>query len=131
MEMVDDRRPLDALRPSPVVNMEPWDAGIVIIDLAAQVIAWNSTYSQPKPEGSVDSHDPQAATNTSVAYRIPDTWEFVEAIELYPLEAASARERREGCPPLDVRSILYGRPLLEFIFERVTALPILQSTSQD
>src|SRR4051794_4460156 len=54
MQVPDDRGPLDALRPSAVVNMEPWDAGIVIIDLAAQVIAWNSTYSQP--EGSVDLH---------------------------------------------------------------------------
>src|SRR5687768_4426672 len=34
-------------------NMEPWDAGIVCIDLAARVIGIESTYSSIGKEGSV------------------------------------------------------------------------------
>jgi len=131
IKIADDRSPLDALRSSPQVIMEPWDAGIVIIDLAAQVIAWNSTYSQAQPEGSVDFHDGRAATDTSIWYRIPDTWEFVDSIELYPARAASARARRAACPPLDARPVLYGSPLLEFIVEQVLAFSIPWSLSQE
>jgi len=124
IKTVDDRPPLEALRLSTTVNPEPWDAGIVILDLAGQVIAWNSTYSQPQPEGSVDFHDGWAATDISILYRIPNTWEFVESIELYAAHAASARARRAVCPPLDARSVLYGQPFLEFIIEQVTALTL-------
>jgi hypothetical protein len=128
---IDGRPPLEALRPSRIVNTEPWDAGIVIIDLAAQVIASNSTYSQPQPEGSVAFHDGRSATDISIWYRIPDTWEFVESIELYPARAESGRARRAACPPLDARAVLYGRPLSEFIVERVTAPSGPQSTSHE
>ena len=48
---------VEGLQPSPNVRTEPWDAGIVIIDLAAHVLAWESTYSHPQSEGSVDYHD--------------------------------------------------------------------------
>ena len=130
-KIADDRSPLEVLRPSAGVSTEPWDAGIVIIDLAAQVIAWNSTYSQPETEGSVHFHDDRAATDISIWYRIPDTWELVESIEMYPARAASARARRAACPPLDARPVLYGRPLLEFIVERVTALSIPQPASEE
>jgi len=128
---VDGQSPLDALRPSRVVNTEPWDAGILIIDLAAQVIASNSTYSKPQPEGSVAFHDGRAATDISIWYRIPDTWEFVESIELYPARAESGRAHRAACPPLDGRPVLYGRPLLEFIVERVMAPSSPESTSHE
>lgn len=33
-------------------NFEPYDAGVVVIDLAARVVAVNSSYSQPSAEGS-------------------------------------------------------------------------------
>jgi hypothetical protein len=131
LKVVDDRVPLEELRPSPDVRTEPWDAGIVIIDLAAQVIAWDSSYSQPQPEGSVDYHDGRAATDISIWYRIPDSWEFVESIELYSAGAASGRARRAACPPLDARPVLYGRPLLEFIVEKVAALSVTQSDNQE
>jgi hypothetical protein len=103
----------------------------VIIDLAARVIAWESTYSQPEPEGSVDYHDGQAATDISIWYRIPDSWELIESIELYAGCAVSGRARRAARPPLDARLALYGRPLLDFIIEEVAALSFLQSANQE
>jgi hypothetical protein len=128
---IDNRGPLAGLRASPEVRTEPWDAGVVIIDLAARVIAWESTYSQPEPEGSVDYHDGQAATDISIWYRIPDSWEIIESIELYAGCAVSGRARRAVRPPLDARLALYGRPLLDFIIEEVAALSFLQSANQE
>jgi hypothetical protein len=131
IRLIDDRGPLAGLRASSEVTTEPWDAGVVIIDLAARVIAWESTYSQPEPEGSVDYHDGQAATDISIWYRIPDSWELIESIELYAGCAVSGRARRAACPPLDARLVLYGRPLLDFIIEEAAALSILQSDNQE
>jgi hypothetical protein len=131
IKLTDDRGPLEGLRPSPEVRTEPRDAGVVIMDLAAQVIAWESTYFQPESEGSVNYHDGRAATDISIRYRIPDSWEFVASIESYSGYAASGRARRAACPPLDARPVLYGRPLLEFIIEQVTALPLPESANQE
>src|SRR5205814_1285197 len=56
---------LASLRPSAQMDFEPWDAGIVIIDLTARLVAIQSTYSQPEPEGTVSYHDGQAQTDLS------------------------------------------------------------------
>jgi hypothetical protein len=127
----DDWQALDGLQPAQHVSTEPGDAGIVIIDLAAQLVAWESTYSQPEPEGSVDYHDGRQATDVSIWYRIPDSWQFVESIELYSALATSSSARRAASPPLDARPVLYGRPLLEFIVEKVQATPFKPSDDQE
>jgi len=128
---LNDPVALAGLRRSTVVRTEPWDAGIVIIDLAAQVIACESTYSQPVAEGTVNYHDGRAATDTPIRYRIPDSWQIVDAIELYPRAAAAGRIRRAATPPLDARRVLYGRPLLEFIAAQVMARSFPQSDQED
>ena len=38
-------------------DLTPYDAGIVVIDLAARIVASESSYSQPGPEGTVEYHD--------------------------------------------------------------------------
>src|SRR5438105_10191305 len=35
------------------IDTEPWDAGAAVIDLAARVVAVESTYSSPGPKGAV------------------------------------------------------------------------------
>src|SRR5215831_1265112 len=131
LKPIDERQPLPGLRLSPDVRTEPWDAGIMIIDLAAQVIAYESTYSQPTSEGTVDYHDGTAATDISVRYRIPDSWEIVQSIELYQACADSGRARRAASPPLDARPVFYGRPLLEFIIEQVAARSLPPAEDQE
>lgn len=42
---LDDRRPFDFFDASE--NFEPWDAGLVIVDLAARIVATESSYSAP------------------------------------------------------------------------------------
>jgi hypothetical protein len=41
----------------PGIDDEPYDAGVVLIDLAARLIACESTYSSPGARGTVPYHD--------------------------------------------------------------------------
>ncbi|MCM3873123.1 MAG: hypothetical protein ND895_20770 [Pyrinomonadaceae bacterium] len=97
------------------IDGKPWDAGIVIIDLAARIVASESTYSRPGPQGEVSYHDGTCATDTSISYRLPHDWLFLDQIDDYEGSRDARRRERLATPPLDARAILYGRPLLEFI----------------
>jgi hypothetical protein len=103
------------------IDSEPYDAGIVIIDLAARVVAVDSTYSSPSVEGEVDYHDGEHATDISIPYRLPDDWRFVNSIEAYRWTSKRRRIERQSQPRLDARAVLYGPPLLEFIQKSVNA----------
>jgi hypothetical protein len=104
------------------IDTEPWDAGIVIIDLAARIIASESTYSRPGPRGEVRYHDGLCGTDTSISYRLPDDWLFLDPIDQYERLRESRRLERLSTHPLDSRDILYGRPLLEFIVRETCAV---------
>ena len=67
----------------PGVNDEPWDAGVVLVDLAARVLASESLYSQPEKEGEVAYHDGTTATEVAVLYRVPDDWVFLNSLTEY------------------------------------------------
>ena len=122
----------------PEIDDAPWDAGILIIDLAARIVAEESTYSQPQPRGEVLYHNGAHATEVWVLYAISDDWKFLHSIAEYKwLHSDRARERASRTL-LDVRNVLYGRALLEFIVKsvrdsvvcRATRLETPNSTSQ-
>lgn len=118
----DDSSLSVTFRSDTCIDDEPWDAGILIIDLAARIIASESTYSQPGPTGQVEYHDGNCATDVSVVYRLPEDWLFLNSCEFYEgLRDERCRERAAK-PPLDARAILYGRPLLEFIVRETIPL---------
>ena len=101
------------------VDTKPYDAGVLIIDLAARIVAYESTYSAPGPEGRVAYHDGEHATDIPIFYRVPTDWLFLNSIEDYELNCVERREQRLANPPLNERAILYGRPLLEFLATNV------------
>ncbi len=107
---------------SPQIDAQPWDAGIVIIDLAARIVASESTYSQPGPQGEVRYHDGMSATDITVLYRMPDDWLFLNSIAEYEGLHDQRLQERLATPPLEARGILYGRALLEFISRECMAL---------
>src|SRR5215218_7878247 len=39
------------------INDEPYDAGVVVIDLTARLVVYESTYSHPGKQGCVHYHD--------------------------------------------------------------------------
>ena len=103
------------------IDEEPWDAGIMIVDLAARIVACESTYSQPRRQGEVNYHNGVCATDIQVLYCLPDDWIFLNTIAEYQ-GLRDRRHERLANPPLNPRAILYGAPLLEFISRECMAL---------
>ena len=97
------------------IDDEPWDAGLVVIDLAAKLVYVNSTYSHPGQEGSVDYHNGQCATDIRCRYRLKDDWCFTSRWDDWRSRAEKRRAEFAATEPLDVRAILYGRPMIEFL----------------
>lgn len=94
---------------------EPYDAGLVVIDLAARLIAVESSYSSPGRKGTVWYHNGECATNTPLRYHLADEWLVTSDVENWRHLAENRRREREAHPPLDARAVLFGRPLVEFL----------------
>ena len=114
-----DTRPFGWFHQYSELDTEPWDAGIVILDLAARIVASESTYSRPGPHGEVSYHDGTCATDISISYRLPNDWLFLDSIEEYECLRDRRRQERATSSLLDARAILYGLPLLEWIVSAV------------
>ncbi len=98
-----------------------YDAGLVVVDLAARLVVCDSTYLDATREGSVDYHDDKCATDIRVKYHLSDDWLLTsEAID-WPALAEERRQIRQADLPLDVRAVLYGDALLRFIADECFA----------
>jgi hypothetical protein len=105
------------LTESSVIDEEPWDAGLMVIDLPARMVAVESTYSYPDQEGQVTYHDAEHLCELNIPYRISDEWQFVDSIEEYTCLRDERLDARKANPPLDARAVLYGPSLVEFIVQ--------------
>ena len=74
---VNDFRPFEAFDAG--TSNEPWDAGIIVIDPAARIVAAESSYGMPSAEGQVQYHNGLQATDVWLPYRAPDDWLFVDS----------------------------------------------------
>ena len=96
-------------------DARPWDAGIVIVDMAGRIIAAESTYSDPTAEGEIRYHNGKEGTDVWLPYRIPEDWLVVHSVLEYESMRDSRRDERLTRPHVDIREVLYGMPLFEFI----------------
>ena len=119
---IDKASPFALFHADSRIDERPWDAGIVVVNLAARIVASESTYSQPAPQGQVDYHNGVSATDIPVLYRLRDDWLFLDSIRQYECLREQRCRERAATSPLDVRAVLYGRPLLEFIVRECLAL---------
>ncbi|HEX5446216.1 MAG TPA: hypothetical protein VFW87_20485 [Pirellulales bacterium] len=97
------------------INDEPYDAGLVVVDLPARLVVCESTYSSPGRTGDVAYHDGERATGLWLRYQLSDDWKFVHHADHWQSLADKRRRERAAQPPLDARATLYGKPMLEFI----------------
>lgn len=121
-------------------RLEPWDAGLVVIDLAARLIAHENSYTSFALDGEVlyrgpmgddlglpwpgdatlddappDDNESQAGDDEVwIPYRLPQDWLFVSPLDGWESLAARRRKEREATPPLDARRVLYGE-LAKFV----------------
>jgi hypothetical protein len=91
------------------------DAGRIVIDLAARLVAIDSDYSDPDREGVVYYHNGQYRTSHALPYRLADEWMFIHAFWDWRQQATDRRLRRSEPTPANLREILYGPCLLEFV----------------
>jgi hypothetical protein len=102
-------------------DLEPFDAGIVAIDLAGRTVGYETTYSSPGIDGTVRVPSEFAETQDDIyiPYRLPDDWKMIQSIPAF--EGASLVRRRERAArmPCDARPVLYGRPLIEHLVRSV------------
>ena len=109
------------------VDLEAYDAGVMVIDLAGRVVAVESGYSLPSAGGSFRVQSDFANEDFDVPYRLSDEWLFVYSIPEYEGVCRQRREERERLGPLDARTVLYGEPLLGLIAEECLAAGVVQS----
>lgn len=86
---------------------EPYDAGVVIIDLAARFVAYESSYSTLSAEGSENFHNGQCATDKWFNFQLPSDWRIESSMMGWESIAARRRTERMEIPPLDWRVVAY------------------------
>jgi hypothetical protein len=94
---------------------EPYDAGIVVIDLVARLVVVESTYSSPRATGEVSYHDGQCATDICLRYHLAEDWLLISDRNQWSAIAENRRQERVIRPLLDTREVFYGRSLVEFV----------------
>lgn len=97
------------------LNDEPYDAGLVVIDLIARLIVVDSSYSTPLMEGSEAYHDGDCCTDKWLNFHLAPDWKISSDGLHWKSLADDRRVENLARPPRDLRQVLYGRPLLEFI----------------
>jgi hypothetical protein len=102
------------------LDEEPWDAGILFVDLAARVFAAESSYSILLREGEVQYHNGREMTEVWLPYRVPGDWIFLDSVDTYSAVAKRRRGERAAVPPLDARPVLYGA-ITEFVVRECRA----------
>ena len=119
----------------PYEDLEPYDAGIVAIDLASRTVGFDTTYSIPCAAGRVrvPSEFAEEKEDVWIPYRVPDDWTFVESMALYRGTRIAEREDRLRRAPFDARPVLFGRPLITYIALAVSELaePIAEDVIAD
>jgi len=82
------------------IDEMPYDAGILVIDLAARIVSCESTYSLPALRGTVQYHDGIQGTGLPIEYQLSDDWMFLRSIEEYQaLCEARVKERAASARP--------------------------------
>lgn len=99
----------------PHLDDEPYDAGLVVIDLVARMVTIDSTYSYAGHKGYVDYHNGQHGTDISLRYHLADDWQIDDDGNQWRHRAEARRRERAARPAIDARAVFYGRPLLEFV----------------
>jgi hypothetical protein len=105
-------------------DLEPFDAGIVAIDLNSRTVGFDTTYSLPCAAGRVrvPKEFSDETDDIWIPYRVPDDWTFVESMALYRGTRIARAEDRWRRAPFDARPVLFGRPMITYIALAVSDL---------
>lgn len=99
------------------IDAEPWDAGLVVIDLAARLVVIDSTYSSQGPKGVITRYNIESVEERTVdiRYRLAEDWLFMHDAMDWEATAGKRRQERAEQTITDLREIFYGEPMLRSI----------------
>jgi hypothetical protein len=95
-------------------NFEPYDAGLLVIDLVAKVIMADTTYSYYSTEGNVRIKTVEGE-DFNLPYKLSDDWKYVRSMPEYEGISQNRCAFFAANPPFDARPVLFGKPLFEFV----------------
>jgi len=100
------------------IDAEPWEAGLVVIDMAARLVVIDSSYSSPGRKGVVTRRNIESVESGTVflSYRLADDWLFMHDAMSWEGTAHMRRLERADQPVTDLREIVYGEPMLRSNF---------------
>lgn len=117
------RRSLDADSPLQLLKAgdsdEPWDAGLVMIDLPSRVIVAATDDDSFVRAGAIEWLDDSARQRVKIPFWLPDDWLMVTSRETWGLTVAQRRAHRSPEPP-DTRAVLYGK-VCEYLVHELRA----------
>lgn len=96
---------------------EPWDAGLVMIDLPGRLIAYESSYDHFGSAASVCYHNGSSATGLNIRYKLPSDWLIIDSLDQWPRHIPR-REERLSRIARNPRALIYGDELYNFVIER-------------
>ncbi len=101
------------------LDAEPWDAGLVVIDMAARLVVIDSSYSSAGRKGVITRHNLESVEGgtVSLSYRLADEWLFLHDATNWEGTAHMRRQERAAQPVTDLREIFYGEPMLRSIID--------------
>lgn len=101
-------------------NFEPYDAGLLIIDLTAKLIMVDSTYSHFSNSGGVRIKS-DTGEDFGIPYELSNDWKTIFSEPEFNCLQKERRDEFLNNPPLDARKILFGKPLFKFITDEFAA----------
>ena len=102
-------------------ELEPGDdatrgeLGVVIIDLAARMVVVDREEELFEHRAGARYFDGETETEHVLGFTLTDEWLITCDLANWRATAARRRQERAGRTELDVRAVLYGPPLFEFI----------------
>lgn len=96
------------------IDTQPWNSGVIVIDLASRFVAAESTCCSGQPQGTVTYND-GTANDVQIQYCLSNDWCCVSSLDAYTALHQERRCQRATVVALDTRAVLYGRSLTEFI----------------
>ena len=93
---------------------EPWDSGLIVVDIPARLVIAQCSHFVPNRAGTVRYHDGTKATRIEIGYDLADDWLIATNSDSW-IELANDRRNRRLQVEVDTRAVLYGRPFIEFV----------------
>lgn len=96
---------------------DPWDAGIVMIDLPGRLLINESSYDHFEHSSSVNYHNGSSATNVKIRYQLPTDWMIHSSTDQWCIHS-SRRIQRFRALERNSRDFVYGDGMLDFLIDR-------------